>query len=171
MKITSVGASFAAAAVLFGGFAGPAQSAQPSVAPAAKKYSTLVINQGAPKLTTSTITVGTDTESFVIFTAPLTNAKGQKFGEIVGNLTVLDVGGQQATSETRFREISYLLPGGQLVANGASEYLGNEIELQINKPVTIAIVGGTGKYLGARGEVTTRRNADGTYRHVIKLLK
>ena len=30
-----------------------------------------------------------------------------------------------------------------------------------------AIVGGTGKYKGVEGEVTTTRNDDGTYTHVL----
>jgi alpha-D-ribose 1-methylphosphonate 5-triphosphate synthase subunit PhnG len=30
-----------------------------------------------------------------------------------------------------------------------------------------AVVGGTGKYRGIKGEVTTTRNEDGTYKHVL----
>jgi hypothetical protein len=37
--------------------------------------------------------------------------------------------------------------------------------------VRIAVVGGTGKYIGARGQMVTTRRDDGTYRHVLTLLK
>ena len=40
-----------------------------------------------------------------------------------------------------------------------------------NAPVTIAVVGGTGKYRSAKGEVVTTKRADGSYRHVIILDK
>lgn len=163
MKIRTIGTVAVAAIVLFGGVAVPAQ--------ATDNYTTLVINQDAPKLTTTSFAFGTDTEFIVTFSAPLSIAKTKKSGEIVGRLTVLDIGGEQGTSQTRYRDISFLLPGGQIIAAGASEYVTSQIELQLSRPVTIAIIGGTGKYLGARGEVTTRRNADGTYQHRVKLLK
>jgi len=35
----------------------------------------------------------------------------------------------------------------------------------------LAILGGTGKYMGARGEVTSTRNADGSYTQAFTLLK
>jgi hypothetical protein len=34
-----------------------------------------------------------------------------------------------------------------------------------------AILGGTGKYMGARGQVTSARNADASYTQVFTLLK
>lgn len=163
MKIRTIGTFVVTASVLFGGIAIPAQ--------ATENYSTIIINQEAPKLTTTSFAVGTNTEFIVTFSAPLAIAKTKKVGEIVGSLTVLDIGGEQGSSQTRFRDISFILPGGQILAAGASEYVTSEIELRLSKPVTIAIIGGTGKYLGARGEVTTRRNADGTYQHKVKLLK
>jgi hypothetical protein len=33
-----------------------------------------------------------------------------------------------------------------------------------------AVIGGTGKYIGARGQVTTTRNDDQTYEHRFELL-
>jgi hypothetical protein len=38
-------------------------------------------------------------------------------------------------------------------------------------PVSRAILGGTGKYMGVRGELTSTRNADGTYKQEFTLLK
>jgi hypothetical protein len=43
--------------------------------------------------------------------------------------------------------------------------------MPVERPPTIAIIGGTGKYIGASGEVETRKDADGTFRYIFKLLK
>jgi hypothetical protein len=41
----------------------------------------------------------------------------------------------------------------------------------VGKRVVIAITGGTGAYMGASGELRTTRNADGTYRQVLRLIR
>jgi hypothetical protein len=63
--------------------------------------------------------------------------------------------------------------GGQIVALGTSIYAaqGTTNFRNDNAPVTIAVVGGTGKYRSAKGEVVTTKRADGSYRHVIILDK
>lgn len=76
-----------------------------------------------------------------------------------------------AAEEIRHREIAFTLRGGQLIAQGVSAYPDSLTEVAANRPVVIAIVGGNGDYIGARGEVTTSRKANGTYRHVITLLR
>jgi hypothetical protein len=73
--------------------------------------------------------------------------------------------------ERRMRNVVFYLGDGQIVASGMGLYPKTEQYLVVSVPHRIAIVGGTGKYLGARGEVTTTRRADGTYRHVLTLLK
>jgi hypothetical protein len=73
--------------------------------------------------------------------------------------------------EAHFRTLIFRLPAGQIVAMGNSVYPGGAAEIDPNAAITLAIVGGTGKYLGARGEVTSTRNADGTYTYKFKLLK
>lgn len=39
------------------------------------------------------------------------------------------------------------------------------------QPVVRAILGGTGKYMGARGQLASTRNGDGSYTQVFTLLK
>jgi hypothetical protein len=73
--------------------------------------------------------------------------------------------------ETRFRDIAFMLKGGQIIANGAGGCVLSDIEMPVERPSTIAIIGGTGKYMGSSGEVETRKNADGTFRHIFKLVK
>ena len=57
-----------------------------------------------------------------------------------------------------------------LVVAGGSVYPQDETEMNTNQPQVRAVIGGTGKYIGARGEVTTTRNDDGTYDHAFKLI-
>ncbi len=62
---------------------------------------------------------------------------------------------------------------GQIVALGASQYATTVAPNFANKnaPVTIAIVGGTGNYAGARGTVTTKKRANGTYKHTFRFIE
>ncbi|MCP4382221.1 MAG: dirigent protein, partial [Hyphomicrobiales bacterium] len=57
-----------------------------------------------------------------------------------------------------------------LVVAGESVYAREATEMDADRPQIRAVVGGTGRFLGARGQVTTTRNADGTYEHVFELL-
>ncbi|HIG65727.1 MAG TPA: hypothetical protein EYQ43_09305 [Methyloprofundus sp.] len=134
-------------------------------------YITLVLNQGVPKVDMLTTKVGDDLEAVIIFTAPLTTLENELVGELAGFLTILDTDNSQQVDETRFRNLAFMLKDGQIIANGAGEYTSSLTEMPVERPSIIAIIGGTGKYMGARGEVETRKNADGTYRHIFKLLK
>ena len=50
------------------------------------------------------------------------------------------------------------LPQGQISVLGVSDYREGDLLLPAGEPVTRAIVGGTGAYVGVDGEVTTVRN-------------
>jgi hypothetical protein len=54
---------------------------------------------------------------------------------------------------------------------GARDYPPTAGEFDAGRPVVRAILGGTGKYMGARGQLTSTRNADGSYTQVFTLLK
>ena len=63
-------------------------------------------------------------------------------------------------------QLSYELAGGQLVSAGIIDL--NAMEL--DKPLSLPIVGGTGKYRGARGDVTIVQDPPGqpiTYKVVL----
>jgi hypothetical protein len=104
------------------------------------------------------------------FAAQLSKPSGQAFGLLTGSISsVAPVPGNP--EEARLRTLIFRLPGGQIVAMGNSVYPSGAHEINPNTAINIAIIGGTGKYLGARGEVTSNRNADGTYTHKFILLK
>lgn len=63
-------------------------------------------------------------------------------------------------------QIAYLLEEGQVVANGNMDL--NEMEKDV--PLTIAVTGGTGKFRGARGQVTIQQDPPGqpiTYKVIL----
>src|SRR3954471_7681309 len=64
-------------------------------------------------------------------------------------------------SQTRQCIVTLSLPRGQLTAQGLYTATGDELPA----PFTFAITGGTGKYIGATGQVRVRLFADGTARY------
>ena len=104
------------------------------------------------------------------FAARLTKPTGAAFGLLTGNISsVAPVAGNP--EEARLRTLIFTLPGGQMIAQGNSIYPLGAVEINPNTPIVIAVTGGTGTYLGARGQVVTSRNTDGTYTHKFTLLK
>jgi hypothetical protein len=59
----------------------------------------------------------------------------------------------------------------QIVALGATDYPPTAGKFDSALPIVRAILGGTGKYMGARGQLASTRNADGSYTQVFTLLK
>ena len=58
-----------------------------------------------------------------------------------------------------------------LVISGKSVYPHRgELEMVKNNPQIRAVIGGTGKYIGARGQISTTRDEDGGYTHVVELI-
>jgi hypothetical protein len=67
----------------------------------------------------------------------------------------------------------FTLGGGQdqIIAFGTGDYPPTAAEFNAGQPVGRAILGGTGKYMGARGQLTSTRNADGSYTQVFMLVR
>jgi len=99
---------------------------------------------------------------------------GKPYGQIHGSAVITDVTPDPSgLEELRLRTLVFDLPDGQVIAIGTSKY---ELLLVENVPAlrtaaTIAIVGGTGIYAAARGQVTTVRKTNGTYEHVLSILR
>ena len=147
------------------------------VAPAANaaEIEKVVIEQDAPVLVNvpNGETTQTNTGDLLFFAADLRNAKGKKLGEVIGLVTSFDVTLDGVEEEDRFRELVFNMRKGQIVALGASQYVASQAPdfADDNAAVTIPIVGGTGEYFGARGTVTTKKRANGTYRHTFRLVR
>ena len=91
--------------------------------------------------------------SGIIITVALPGGDGDEHFDRVGNI-VLDFGGVDS-----------------LVLAGKSLYGTGEGEMNKDTPQVRAVTGGTGRYIGARGQITTTRVTSGEYKHVVELLK
>jgi hypothetical protein len=59
----------------------------------------------------------------------------------------------------------------QIVVGGVADYLPQDSKMLLNQTAVRPILGGTGKYLGVRGQLVTSRDADGNYTHVFTILR
>ncbi|CAB4927486.1 unannotated protein [freshwater metagenome] len=88
---------------------------------------------------------------------------GEPVGKLLGQLTVRDVPDAGGTARVDESDLVFRLKDGDLFATGIAEYSGTDWRLTAQKPVRRAILGGTGAYAGARGELVTTLRSDGTY--------
>lgn len=115
-----------------------------------------VVDQGA---------AGASAADVDVFDAALTK-DGAPFGTLYGQQTVeaeKSASAAHGAVETRVTDLTFDLPDGQIVVHGASAYPRGNWHLPAGTPVVRAIVGGTKAYVGAHGELTTTRNANGSY--------
>lgn len=131
---------------------------------------TLILLNDIPTSTTIPGPNDSQVGTVSIHEAIVRTSKGKAIGTFNATVTTIDLSPGEAT-ETRMRNVVFSFSDGQIVASGIGLYPTTEKYLTPQVPARIAIVGGTGKYLGARGEVTTTRGVDGIYRHVLTLLK
>lgn len=136
-----------------------------------KATTTIVITNDIPTTVTRPSTspdspVGTE----YFHEAVVRNAKGAVIGSFHATVLTVDVTPGDVV-ETRLRTVVFNLKDGQIVATGVADYPTRETYLVKKGSARIAIVGGTGKYLGALGQMVTERRDDGSYRHVLTLVK
>jgi hypothetical protein len=109
------------------------------------------------------------------FFAPLHSSPGGPVtGEVFGSKTLIKMATDTNPNlETRATVLFFTFANrqDQIVAVGATDYPPTAGEFDAGQPVVRAILGGTGKYMGARGQLTSTRNADGSYNQMFTLLK
>ena len=95
-------------------------------------------------------------------------------GEVFGSKTLIKSAPEaNPNTEKRATLLCFTFSGGQdqIIAFGAGDYPSTAAEFNADQPVVRAVLGGTGKYIGARGQLTGTRNTDGSYTQVFTLLK
>ena len=103
------------------------------------------------------------------FDAPISR-DGEVVGDLSGLLTTVDIPETGATGrdalEERFATLVFRFNDiDTIVVGGSAVYRPAESEMANDAPQLRAVLGGTGTYVAATGEVETVRNADGTYSH------
>jgi hypothetical protein len=109
------------------------------------------------------------------FDAPISR-DGKVVGDLSGLLTTVDIPAPDATGrdalEERFATLVFRFNDvDTIVVGGSAVYPPAESEMSADAPQLRAVLGGTGAYVAATGEVETVRNADGTYSHRFTLDK
>jgi hypothetical protein len=135
---------------------------------------TFTMQQDKPKLTIVDIgEKGASHGDIIAFEATLTVDNGTK-GEIRGTVTIVDV--PTGANDPHYDAVENILLdfGGEdtLVAIGKSRWAGSAAVVTTTAPVASvrAIVGGTGRYIGARGQITSIGRDNGRYEHVVILV-
>ncbi len=109
------------------------------------------------------------------FSAPLHSSPGGPVtGEVFGSKTLVKPAtGPNPNLEQRATLLifTFLNREDQIVVMGVPDYPSNGAEFNVDQPVVRAILGGTGKYIGARGQLTSTRKKDGSYTQVFTLLR
>ncbi len=145
-------------------------AATPAISADGKR--TLKLHQAKPVL--SHLDLGTSGSShgdILAFEAQVTGENGLS-GVMHGMLVTIDIADGEDTLEERSGQIYFDLGGSNSIAvAGKSVYAGDSREMSVNTPQVRAVIGGTGEYIGASGQVTTTRNEDGSYDHVIELVR
>jgi hypothetical protein len=137
---------------------------------------TLTVYEDAPTLTHLDLgPPGNSPGDVYHFFAPLhSKPGGPVIGEVFGSKTLSKVATEaNPDSEKRATLLFFTFTDqqDQIIALGVHDYSPTAAEFGAGKPVVRAILGGTGRYMGARGQLTSTRNADGTYTQVFTLLK
>jgi len=140
---------------------------------------TLIIEQDAPALASFGGPAGTDPTGgdgssslkALAFDARITDPDGTE-GVLIGYLLTADFPDAtgEGQTEKRIGTLVYTFGTSELIVSGGTSYPASEAEMQAGEAQVRAVVGGTGDYLGARGEVVTVRNTDGTYTHTFTLV-
>jgi hypothetical protein len=106
------------------------------------------------------------------FEAVLKDTTGTAVGEVLGWMVTVDiVDGDSANAVHITDRIGTMVlkfdDENKIIASGGTTYHKGEQVMKLGIAQKRAVVGGTGKYKGVKGEITTSRNEDGTYKHVL----
>lgn len=127
----------------------------------------LVVSQDAPVLVDSIVIDDVVIER--TFEAVLRDDKGRKIGMLYGSHRDIDAKDRPGL-DIRYRTLVFEFADGQVIAEGVSKYKTSGPFLKPGTKTTIAITGGTGAYVGVKGEVKTVHLGKGLHRQMLKFV-
>jgi hypothetical protein len=136
---------------------------------------TLTVYQDAPTLKPLDLgPPGNSPGDVYYFSAPLHSSRGGPVtGEVFGSKTLIKLATDAKVNLEQRATLLIFTFGNredQIVVMGVPDYPQNAAEFNASQPVVRAVLGGTGKYIGARGQLTSTRDTDGSYRQAFTLL-
>lgn len=149
------------------------------VSPATDGTRTMVLFNGPPTIDVIDLGFpGASGGDSVVWHAPLTTVKGDLssgVGVATGTMTMLRVGQPALPGEDGLRQhrgtavyFDWHESPESLVIMGPHRYSAGDV--QSDTPLRRVVVGGTGRFIGARGEALSTPLGDGWYEHRITLL-
>ncbi|MCW2649682.1 MAG: hypothetical protein JWR32_658 [Mycobacterium sp.] len=136
----------------------------------------LTVYSDAPRLTP--VDVGAPGNSpgdaYYFFATLRDQPGGAPAGELYGTKTLVKPATPSSPgTEQRATQLFFVFGDrqDQIVVAGVPDYPPNAPVFQANLPVLRAVLGGTGKYNGAGGQLTSTRNSDGSYKQEFSLTK
>ena len=137
---------------------------------------TFTVYEDAPKM--SLLDLGAPGNSLgdvYHFSAPLHSERGGPVtGELIGSKTLVKVATEANSSLERRATLMFFTFADrkdQITVFGVADYSPSAPEFEAGQPAVRAVLGGTGKYMGARGQLSSTRNTDGSYTQVFTLVK
>lgn len=127
----------------------------------------LVLTQDAPVLVDSIVIDDVVIER--TFEAVLRDGKGRKVGMLYGSHRDIDAKDRPGL-DIRYRTLVFEFADGQVIAEGVSKYKTLGPFLKPGTKTTIAITGGTGAYVGVKGEVKTVHVGKGLHRQLLNFV-
>jgi hypothetical protein len=132
---------------------------------------TLSIVAPAKGLHQSTVDLGPAGKSggdVYVFDGPLVDSEEKEtIGNVYGTQTSISL---DSNSETVQAMITYDLGhGDRITVGGIGKYPRGDVGLVENQEFERPILGGTGRYAGANGTVTSVRRSDGSYEHTFEI--
>ena len=140
------------------------------------KTEELTINQDVPVIVPLDVGIAGPTvgDAFYFHASLRLTPAGPVVGEVFGTKVVVKTATTQHPQvEQRLTDLVFTFNDrhDQIVVAGAADYPVAGAEFDPDEPVVRAIVGGTGAFIGARGELTSTRHPAGGYTQVFTLLK
>jgi hypothetical protein len=135
---------------------------------------TIVLEQRTVVLEKHTNTEDGEVGHAVSFEGALFDQNHQYVGILYGTTLSIDVTDKAGHNELRHGELTFVVNDSQIITEGVSGY-SDEVKLGADgtkwHALDLAIIGGTGKYLGAFGTVTTKKREDNTFVHTLHIYK
>ncbi len=113
-------------------------------------------------------TRGTSAGDLTVFSWPVVDRRGRRQGRVHGIQTTIDRDRRAVTVDGR---LTFSLKRGDLVVGGLSDYPTHGPGLRVGRSYERPILGGTGRYAGMRGTVTSVRRKNGSYEQRFRLLR
>jgi hypothetical protein len=155
---------------------GAAPPPKPTGKPKKPKTQEFTIYQDAPVIVPLDLGASGPTagDSFYFYAALRLVPAGPVVGEVFGTKVVVKTAtALQPLIEQRITNLVFTFNDrlDQIVVAGVADYPVAGAEFDPDQPMVRAIVGGTGAFIGARGELTSTRHPEGGYTQIFALLK